>query len=89
MMPLVWSIENMVSITLQGVLQMPVDRIVFRSNLESVLLCVLSRFTMSFVLTICTNNDKCCSLQRLYMVKPCPKEMKCDVEVSTELTYLF
>ena len=67
---------------------MPVDRIVFRLNLN-LCYCVLSRFTMSYVLTMCTNNDKCYSLQRFYMVKPCPKEMKCDVEVSTELTYVF
>ena len=68
---------------------MPVDRIVFRLNLN---LC----YSVSFLDLQCLmclpyvqNNDNCCSLQRFYMVKPCPKEMKCDVEVSTELTYLF
>jgi hypothetical protein len=41
------------------------------------------------VLYICANNDKFWSLQRFYMVKPCPKEMKCDVEVSSNLTYFL
>jgi hypothetical protein len=27
-------------------------------------------------------------LQRFYMVKPCPKEMKCDVEVTSNFTHL-
>jgi len=35
------------------------------------------------VLNVCANNDKFWSLQRFYMVKPCPKEMKCDVELSS------
>lgn len=51
--------------------------------------CVHYVCMISCVLFICSNNDKCCSLQRFYMVKPCPKEMKCDVEVSSNLTYLF
>jgi hypothetical protein len=48
--------------------------------------CNYSVFPMSYVLCIFPDNDKLCSLQRFYMVKPCPKDMKCDVEVSVNLT---
>jgi hypothetical protein len=64
---------------------MPVDRIVFRLNLD---FCssVSILFPISYVFYVCANNDTFWSLQRFYMVKPCPKEMKCDVEVSSNLT---
>lgn len=28
-------------------------------------------------------------MQRFYSIKPCPKEMKCDVEVSSVSTFFF
>lgn len=63
-----------------GTLRNPFDRFVMLRIISNVL------FAKNYFFFYKSSDG--CSLQRFYMVKPCPKELKCDVEVGFLILFM-